>query len=126
MKYNRDFLKCDICGNLVGVVENEGVEIYCCNAPMTKLIANTVDAAVEKHLPAIGKDGGELTVTVGEVLHPMTDAHHISWICVARGKRTERMALDKTGVPTATFSIGDDEATVYAYCNLHGLWAVDI
>ena len=126
MKYNREFLKCEACGNLVGVVENEGVEIYCCNEPMVKLIPNTVDAATEKHLPFVQKDGSELIVTVGEVLHPMTDAHYISWICVARGKRTERMALDKTGDPVATFSIGNDDATIYAFCNLHGLWAIDI
>ena len=126
MKYNREFLKCEKCGNLVGVVENAGVSLYCCGAPMTKLVANTVDASVEKHLPAVSRADNELVVTVGEVVHPMTEAHHISWICVAQDKKTYRAALDVTKEPKASFVIDSGDATVYAYCNLHDLWAIDI
>jgi superoxide reductase len=56
----------------------------------------------------------------------MTEEHHISWICVAGDHLTQRITLEPTGEPKANFTIGEVEWTVYAYCNLHGLWAVDI
>jgi len=36
------------------------------------------------------------------------------------------VALAVTGEPKAELTVGDGSATVYAYCNLHGLWAVDV
>lgn len=126
MKYEKTFFKCEHCGNIVGMVDDAGVSIHCCGEPMVKLTANTTDAAQEKHVPACTRDGNSLTVTVGSVPHPMTAEHHISWICVAQANTTMRTTLDPTGEPTASFVIDDGDATVYEYCNLHGLWAVDI
>jgi superoxide reductase len=56
----------------------------------------------------------------------MTEEHHIAWICVAQESKTGRATLSPTGEPKATFNIDDGDATVYAYCNLHGLWAVEL
>jgi superoxide reductase len=52
----------------------------------------------------------------------MTGEHHIAWIIVADGDRTQRVVLSPTGAPSAEFFVGDDPVTVYEYCNLHGLW----
>ena len=43
------------------------------------LTANTVDAAREKHVPLVERSGNDVVVTVGEVIHPMTEAHYIMW-----------------------------------------------
>jgi len=125
LKNERKFYRCEHCGNLVGFVENAGVSIICCGEPMTELKPNTEDAAQEKHVPAVSRDGGMLKIKVGSVPHPMTEAHHIDWIAVAEEDRTSRVALPKTGAPEAEFCVGDGAVTVYAYCNLHGLWAAD-
>ncbi|NLB80284.1 MAG: desulfoferrodoxin FeS4 iron-binding domain-containing protein, partial [Clostridiaceae bacterium] len=72
MKCDRTFYRCEVCGNLVGLVNNGGGELVCCGQPMVMLKANTQDAAVEKHVPVLAKDGDIITVTIGSVDHPMT------------------------------------------------------
>ena len=41
------------------------------------LEANVTDAAGEKHVPVIEKDGQDIIVRVGEVPHPMMEEHYI-------------------------------------------------
>ncbi|MPM89667.1 Desulfoferrodoxin [bioreactor metagenome] len=69
-------------------------------------------------------DGNNVTVTVGSVIHPMTEEHHISWIVVETTKGYQVKYLEKTGEPKASFVLaeGEEVKTVYEYCNLHGLW----
>jgi len=127
MKNERMFLRCDLCGNIVGMVHDTGVTPVCCGKPMTLLKANTVDAAKEKHVPVGELDGSKLTVNIGSVSHPMTEAHYIMWIAVAQGSHTQRIALDYTGEPKAVFSIDPAKpVTIFEYCNLHGLWTADL
>ena len=125
MKNERKFCKCPRCGNIISFVNNSGVPIICCGEKMQELSPNTADAAKEKHVPALTRDGGKLLVTVGSTAHPMTEEHHIAWIAVATADRTQRAALRPTGAPSAEFIVGSDPVTVYAYCNLHGLLAVE-
>jgi len=126
MKYERKFYRCAHCGNIVSFLENSGVSVICCGEPMAELQANTADAAQEKHVPVAAREGGKLKVTVGSVAHPMMEEHHIAWIAVAEGNRTTRIQLMAQGAPEAEFYAGEGPVTVYAYCNLHGLWAADL
>jgi len=127
MKNERMFLKCEICGNLIGMVHDSGVTPVCCGKPMTLLKPNTVDAAQEKHVPVGEISGNKLIVSVGSVTHPMTEEHHIAWIAIAQGSHTQRKALEHTGEPKAEFYINPNEPiTVFEYCNIHGLWAADL
>ena len=127
MKNDRMFLRCTMCGNLVGMVEDGGVTPVCCGKEMKALKPNTTDAAQEKHVPVAKREGDTLTVTVGSVPHPMTEEHHIAWIVVASGNLTQRIALSPTGAPEASFCVkGTEPVTIYEYCNLHGLWAAEI
>ncbi len=125
MNNERSFLKCNHCGNVIEMLKDQGTKVMCCGQIMTPLIANTVDAAAEKHIPAVSINGNVLTVTVGSIPHPMTDEHHIAFIVVAQGDKTLRASLSPTGAPSATFLIEDGPATIYEYCNLHGLWATE-
>ncbi len=118
---------CKHCGNIVGLIEDKGVPLVCCGEKMAELVANTQDAAVEKHLPVVEKNGNELTVSVGSVSHPMTEEHYIPFVYVSTKKGGQR----KGGVPGETpvfkFAFADDEpVAVFAYCNLHGLWKTDV
>ncbi|MEG1663101.1 MAG: desulfoferrodoxin family protein, partial [Clostridia bacterium] len=63
-----------------------------------------------------------ITVTVGSVLHPMLENHHIEWIYLETVKGGQRkICVDS---PSANFALAPDDMAVaaYAYCNLHGLW----
>lgn len=117
------FFVCKHCGNLIGMIENSGVPVVCCGEKMTELVANTVDASVEKHTPVVTVNGDKIEVVIGSVEHPMLDEHFIKWIYVETKKGGQRKSLKPGEAPKAAFVVTDDEpVAVYAYCNLHGLW----
>ena len=97
-------------------------------SPMTPMTANTVDAAKEKHVPDVKVEGKTITVKVGTVEHPMTDAHLIEWIYLQTKKGGQYRHLTPADKPEAVFIVADDDEpiAVYEHCNLHGLWKADI
>lgn len=115
---------CEKCNNIVESLWDGKPDISCCGQPMTKLTENTTDAAVEKHVPVIVKEGNKVTVKVGEVAHPMTPEHYILFIEVVTEKKVYRHEFGKDDtVAEATFIIEEPIIKAREYCNLHGLWA---
>lgn len=122
-----EFYKCSICGNIVEMVQKGGGELLCCGKPMKKLISNTEEAATEKHIPVAQKKGNMLNIKVGSVAHPMAKEHYIQWIYLLGNNRSWHVDLKPEDQPEANFAIGDEKIiAAYAYCNLHGLWKVDL
>lgn len=120
---NLQFYKCEHCGNMVQVVYGAVVPVMCCGQPMTELVPNTSDGAVEKHVPVVTREGSKVKVAVGSAAHPMQDVHYIEWIYVETDKGYYRKPLTPGAEPTAEFELdGEELKEVYAYCNLHGLW----
>lgn len=117
-----NFYHCEACGNLVASVYDGGGELVCCGAPMDLLVADTVDAAKEKHVPVYTKNGNTIDVTIGSVEHPMTDKHWIEMIAVVQGTKTQIVQLNPEDAPKASFVVEDGEFEIYEFCNLHGLW----
>ena len=76
------FYVCKHCGKVITILNNVNVPTICCGAPMEELKANTVDAAVEKHVPFVTTVGGEIIIKVGEEKHPMTKEHYISFVAI--------------------------------------------
>ena len=121
------FLRCPRCGNIVGVIQDAGVPIFCCGQPMEELVPNTVEASGEKHIPVATLENGVLTVQVGSVEHPMEEAHYNPWIYVKTRNGGHRIQLQPGEAPRAVFHLGDEvPEAVYAYCNLHGLWMTEL
>ena len=118
------FYVCEHCGNMVEMVKDAGVPVMCCGQKMTELIPGTSDGAVEKHVPVVTIDGNNVSVMVGEVEHPMVEAHFIEWIAIETSTGIQRKSLKPGQEPKAEFVLADGESVinVYAYCNLHGLW----
>jgi len=114
--------KCEVCGNIVEVLNGGGGELVCCGEAMKLLTENTVDAAKEKHVPVIEKVDGGYKVKVGEVPHPMEEKHLIQWIELNADGTIYRKYLEPGAVPEAVFSVSASEVTAREYCNLHGLW----
>ena len=124
---NHRFYKCDHCGNLTGLILNKGVPLVCCGQNMTELIPNTVDASVEKHVPAVTAAVNSVDVQVGSVLHPMEEGHHISFVYVQTENGGQRKCFEIGTEPKCAFCFVDDKpVAVYAYCNLHGLWEAEL
>ena len=118
------FYRCEICGNIVALLKNGGGTLTCCGQAMTKLEPNTTDGAKEKHVPVITRENGKINVAVGSTLHPMLPEHHIEWIALVTGDKTEIVYLKPGMEPKAEFA-EVKSGTVYEYCNLHGLWKAD-
>lgn len=122
------FFKCEMCGNIVAKLNEVGCNPACCGKPMKELVPGEVDAAVEKHVPAVSVDGSTVTVKIGEVEHPMTDAHYIEFIALETSEGVTIKKLTPSDKPEAVFALAASETakTAYAYCNLHGLWKKDL
>lgn len=120
------FYVCKHCGNVIGMIKNAGVVPVCCGEKMEEIVANTVDAAKEKHLPVVTVEGNKVKVSVGEVEHPMTPEHSIEWIYLKTAEGGQRKSL--AGKPEAEFMLTDSDKVLeaYSYCNLHGLWKVEL
>ena len=120
------FYKCEHCGNIIAYVNNSGVNVVCCGAPMTEIKSNTTDASVEKHVPVYTIENNILTVTVGSVEHPMTADHYIEWVAVTTTYGNQRKMLMLNVNPSVSFALleGEEINNIYAYCNLHGLWSI--
>lgn len=114
------FYKNSESGEIIAVQDSEQIDLI----GMEEIIANTVDAAKEKHLPVISREGQTVTVTVGEVLHPMTDVHYIAWILLETKNGIERKDLAPGEEPIAQFYASEDDEIIaaYEYCTLHGIW----
>ena len=125
MNENVRFYKCPICGNVIGLIDGNAEQLRCCGQEMELLVANTQDAAQEKHVPVYEHVDGEIVVKVGEVDHPMTKEHYIMWIAQVSDNRTTRVRLyPEQGTETRFPYIKG--STIYAYCNLHGLWKTTV
>ncbi len=94
-------------------------------AGCTELTANTEDAAHEKHVPVVEteRDGHVIRARVGSVEHPSLPEHYIEWIALEAEGRLEVHYLEPGMKPATFFAGGFKTGTVYAYCNLHGLWS---
>jgi len=118
-----EIYKCEVCGNIVEVVNVGGGELVCCGQPMKLMVENTVDAAKEKHVPVIEKTAKGVKVKVGSVPHPMEEKHYIQWIEVIKNGRALRAFLKPGEKPEAEFAIDPSGIFAREYCNLHGLWS---
>jgi len=122
------FFVCKQCGDIVKVIKNSVASmITCCNNDMIELVPNTVDASVEKHLPAVTILDNSINVEIGSIPHPMQNDHHITFVCVETEHGEQCKYLKIGEEPKLVFSFSNDKpVAVYAYCNLHGLWKTKI
>ena len=118
---------CAVCGNIVESLFNGKGTIQCCGEKMSKLAANTVDAAQEKHVPAVTREGDLVKVQVGETLHPMAPDHYILFVEVIAGNRIQLQDfVEGDTTPAAEFTVAaGTPISVRAYCNKHGLWQAE-
>ncbi len=116
------FYLCNHCGNIATKLTDKNVDLSCCGSLMEQMSANITDAAVEKHKPVYTIENDVVEVIVGSALHPMTEEHFIEWIVVETKSNTYIKKLNPNEEPKAMFNIKEEILSIYAYCNLHGLW----
>lgn len=117
--------KCEKCGALVKILQDctcENCGIKCCGEQMKELVPNSVDAAVEKHVPTYEVKDGKIFVTVN---HVMEEEHFIEWISIIFDDKevTKFFKPKEEAKIHCKYKTG---STIYAYCNKHGLWKTDV
>ncbi|ACU90593.1 desulfoferrodoxin [Desulfomicrobium baculatum] len=125
MAQRLEVYKCDLCGNIIEVMHGGDGTLVCCGEDMKLQVEGTVDAAREKHVPVIHKTASGYKVVVGEVAHPMLDAHYIEWIELVADGKVYRQYLNPGQAPEAEFCIEAKNVTAREYCNLHGQWKIE-
>lgn len=116
--------KCNVCGNVVTLVEKGGGNLTCCDQSMENIQVKNIDEGVEKHKPIIEKKDEGIIVKVGSIPHPMSEEHHIRLIQILKGDKViTGKQLSSDDAPDAEFIIEfSDDIKARAYCNVHGLW----
>jgi len=113
--------KCLKCGAIIEVMEDcmcENCGITCCGEQMSVLEANSVECAIEKHLPEYEIIGNYVEVKVN---HVMEDEHYIDWIGIDAENLNAKKYLKIGETPKAIFPYIKG-SRIYAHCNKHGLW----
>lgn len=119
-------MKFYVCEHGKGIAAFLTDDEACRQQGFKELVPGSVDAAQEKHVPVrvSTEHAGHVTVSVGEVEHPMEEKHLIEWVVLETDQGASIRHLRPGHPPRATFAVLPDEKVqaVYAYCNLHGLW----
>lgn len=118
------YFECKTCGNVMVLLEDSGVIPVCCGSTMVEIVPQKNDGPREKHVPVIERKDNEVTVRIGEILHPMEEEHYIKWIVLETDKSKYIRYLKPGNDPIAKFYLNNDEnpIIVYSYCNIHSLW----
>ena len=111
------FYVCSHCGNIIVKIKDAGVPVMCCGQKMTEIVAGSVDAAHEKHVPVVEKNGNNVLVKVGDVAHPMIPEHFIQWIVVQTNAGYQIKYLNAGELPQANFVLADGEEVVAVYAH---------
>ncbi len=113
------FYQCESCKKTVISKDELKLEGF------VELVACSTDASQEKHVPVVTKKCKQVKVDVGSVAHPMSEEHLIEWVAIETAQGYQVKYLKAGDAPVCSFSLadGDSLVRVYAYCNLHGLWA---
>jgi superoxide reductase len=119
----RQLYRCNVCGNVVEVLNEGAPDLHCCGELMGELEAKTEDAGLEKHVPVMEETSSGVLVKVGSVEHPMEEKHYIKFIEVMTSGKVARAELKPGDKPEAAFSFKKNEITgVREFCTVHMLW----
>ena len=114
--------RCNICGNLVQVLQEGEGNLVCCGKEM-ELMSIQYDKSElgEKHTPKIEIKDGEKYVSV--IGHPMTNEHYIQFIETYTEDKKELYLkfFYPNEIPEMISSIEGNFNSV-EFCNIHHLW----
>lgn len=120
MKNELKLKRCNKCGNIVRVFSDNNIS--CCGEDMVDVKPNTTECAIEKHVPTYEIVEDEIYVQVN---HVMEKEHYIEWIALVSDNKEIFVKLFPEQNAEARFPYIKG-ATLYAYCNKHGLWKKDV
>ena len=127
MTEKMEIYKCNVCGNIVEIINPGAGELVCCSVPMEHLTEHSNDNdANEKHVPIVTIEGENKTIRVGSIPHPMEKEHYIIFIeAISPDKKyLKRKYLMPSEEPKTELksACNYDKFIARELCNIHGLW----
>ena len=118
--------KCNICGNIVQILQEGDGNLICCGKEMQLMgIQYDTDEVGEKHTPKTEIKNGKKYVNV--IGHPMTKEHYIQFI-ETYTKDKKELHLKFFGpeeLPEMEAKL-DGDFNAIEYCNIHHLWGDNV
>lgn len=115
--------KCNICGNIVQVLQEGDGNLVCCGKEMELMgIQYDTTELGEKHTPKIEiKEGKKFVNVIG---HPMSGEHYIQFIETYTKDKNELHLkfFYPNEVPEMEAELKEDNFNSIEYCNIHNLW----
>lgn len=125
-----ELYKCNVCGNIVEIVNKGFGQLVCCSVPMTKIEPQTNEQNLnEKHLPVLIKDENDkYIIRVGEMEHPMEKEHYIMFIeAISKDKKyLKRVYLNPDEKPELDPECKCNYLDARELCNIHGLFEASL
>lgn len=85
----------------------------------------TDETKYEKHLPYVIKNDNNIIISVGEITHPMEDNHYISHVIIMDNDKLSKYEFNPNEEIKIVYNKTRD-LIIYAYCNTHGLFKIEI
>ena len=116
--------RCEICGNIVEVLHEGPGALVCCGKGMIEMDEKSQDQGLEKHVPIIEVTDDIAKVKVGDIPHPMEEAHYIEFIQLLVDDNVYTKYLKPGDLAEVEFKLPKEYTNISAreYCNIHGLW----
>ena len=116
--------KCNICGNLIQVLEEGDGNLVCCGQEMELIpIQYDTNELGEKHTPKIEiKEGKKFVNVIG---HPMSKEHYIQFIeTYTKDKSEVHLKFFKPEeIPEKIPGLSDEKGfNSIEFCSIHHLW----
>lgn len=123
-----DFYCSKQCGTIVHMIEDGGLPLYCNDVEMVRLVPNSVEGSNEKHVPIVKMYDTNVEVIIGSTMHPMNEEHYISFVHVETNQGCMLQFVKDLNEPKVCFALhpGQIVKKVQAYCNLHGMWQIEV
>ena len=117
--------KCLKCNAMVEVIKPclcKDCSFTCCGEPMQDVSENFKDFSFEKHVPTYKIKEDKIVVSVNHVMEP---EHFIEWIAIKNEEEKHIKYLKPNTQAVVEFDLIEN-AVLYAYCNIHGLWSAKV
>ncbi len=114
--------KCNICGNLVQILQEGDGNLVCCGKEMELMgIQYDTNELGEKHTPKIEiKEGKKFVNVFG---HPMSEEHYIQFIeTYTKDKKELHLKFFNPNESPEMEAKLEGDFNSIEYCNIHNLW----
>ncbi len=139
------FYMCESCGNIVGVLNNTGIPMYCCRKEMKELTPNIINSDNSKIYKKNNVKNTEKSINNnksnifkveksenGNSVSIIVDKTYLTpdsvcWAYLNTQKGGQRKNLFLNDSSTINFKVVDDEViSAYFYCSNHGLFKCEL